>query len=92
VFVNIIGGIAACWSFMDITYNQEYNIGYIRFKEKQGHSVETICLSDDLNVDMAADGSIYGIELLNANEQLGAEGAFLHFLNAKTNKSQEISL
>ena len=77
---------------MYMTYNPEHNIGYIRFKEKQGHSVKTICLSDDLNVDMAADGSIYGIELLNANEQLGENGAFLYFLNQKTNKTQEITL
>ncbi len=27
-------------------------------------------VSDSLNVDMAPDGTIYGIELLNANEQL----------------------
>jgi uncharacterized protein YuzE len=27
-------------------------------------------LSDAINVDMAADGTVYGIELLNANEQL----------------------
>ena len=29
-------------------------------------------VSDELNVDIAADGSVYGIELLNANEQLRA--------------------
>ncbi len=77
---------------MYMTYDPEHNIGYIRFKEKQGKTVKTISLSDDLNVDMAADGSIYGIELLNANEQLGESGAFLHFLNQKTNKTQEITL
>jgi uncharacterized protein YuzE len=30
-------------------------------------------VSDELNVDLATDGSIYGIELLNANEQLAAD-------------------
>ena len=29
-------------------------------------------MSDELNVDLAPDGTIYGIELLNANEQLRA--------------------
>jgi len=29
-------------------------------------------VSDELNVDIAPDGSVYGIELLNANEQLRA--------------------
>ena len=28
-------------------------------------------MSEDLNVDLAPDGTVYGIELLNANEQLG---------------------
>jgi uncharacterized protein YuzE len=30
-------------------------------------------VSEELNVDLAADGTIYGIELLNANEQLSAD-------------------
>ena len=34
--------------------------------------MDTIRVSDELNVDLAPDGTIYGIELLNANEQLGA--------------------
>ena len=28
-------------------------------------------ISDELNIDIGADGKIYGIELLNANAQLG---------------------
>ena len=36
-------------------------------------------VSDELNVDMAPDGTVYGIELLNANEQLraGDEGTLV---------------
>ena len=34
--------------------------------------METIRVSDELNIDLAPDGTIYGIELLNANEQLRA--------------------
>lgn len=30
-------------------------------------------MSDELNVDIAADGTVYGIELLNANQQLRSE-------------------
>ncbi|MEK7642922.1 MAG: DNA gyrase subunit A, partial [Patescibacteria group bacterium] len=44
----------------------------IRFKEKQT-GVEAIKLSDELVVDIASDGTVYGIELLNANEQLQRE-------------------
>ena len=35
--------------------------------------METIRVSDQVNVDIAPDGTVYGIELLNANEQLRAE-------------------
>jgi uncharacterized protein YuzE len=30
-------------------------------------------LSDEINVDIASDGTVYGIELLNANQQLRSE-------------------
>ena len=57
---------------MKLTYDPRYNIGYIRFKEKQA-DVQSIKLSDELVVDIAPDGTVYGIELLNANEQLQRE-------------------
>ena len=57
---------------MKFTYDPRYNIGYIRFREKKAQ-VEAIKLSDELVVDMAPDGTVYGIELLNANEQLQRE-------------------
>ncbi len=56
---------------MKLTYDRRYNVAYIRLRE-QGGQVETIRVSDELNVDLAPDGTIYGIELLNANEQLRA--------------------
>jgi uncharacterized protein YuzE len=54
-----------------LTYDPAYNIAYIRLREKR-EPVETIRLSDEINVDIAADGTVYGIELLNANAQLKA--------------------
>jgi len=57
---------------MKVTYDQIHNVAYIRLHEKQV-PVETIHIGDALNVDMAPDGTVYGIELLNANEQLQAE-------------------
>ncbi|HEX5078357.1 MAG TPA: DUF2283 domain-containing protein [Geminicoccaceae bacterium] len=56
---------------MKLTYDPGRNIAYIRLRERSGQ-VETIRVSDELNIDLAPDGTIYGIELLNANEQLGA--------------------
>ena len=57
---------------MKLTYDPRYNIAYLRLQEKT-REVETIRVGDSLNVDMAPDGTIYGIELLNANEQLLAQ-------------------
>jgi hypothetical protein len=46
-----------------------------------------------LNVDMAPDGTVYGIELLNANQQLKAEDqGNLVVVNEALGKSHEISL
>ena len=35
--------------------------------------MQTIRISDELNVDVAPNGTVYGIELLNANRQLFTE-------------------
>jgi uncharacterized protein YuzE len=59
-------------SAMKLTYDPRYNIAYLRFQEKTAQ-VETLHLSDVLNVDMAPDGTVYGIEMLNADQQLRAE-------------------
>jgi uncharacterized protein YuzE len=77
---------------MRFTYDPRYNIAYIRFQEKRAE-VETIRVSDELVVDMAPDGTVYGIELLNANVQLGHEdnGIFL-FINEATNERAELPL
>jgi uncharacterized protein YuzE len=51
------------------TYDPRYNIAYIRFREKRS-DVDSVRISDELVVDMTPDGTLYGIELLNANDQL----------------------
>ena len=45
---------------MRLTYDSWYNIAYIRFQEKQA-TVESVRVSDELIVDMAPDGTVYGI-------------------------------
>lgn len=55
---------------MQLTYDPARNIAYVRLRDPAGAQVETIRLSDEVNVDLAPDGSVYGIELLNANAQL----------------------
>jgi uncharacterized protein YuzE len=55
---------------MQLTYDPSQNIAYLRLRNPNGIAVETIRLSDEINIDLAPDGSVYGIELLNANAQL----------------------
>lgn len=77
---------------MRLTYDPRYNIAYLRLHEKRAE-VETIKISDELNVDIAPDGTIYGIELLNANEQLRREdeGKVL-VINESTGYKSEVIL
>lgn len=57
---------------MKVTYDPKRNIAYLRLHERKAE-VDTIRVSDELNVDIAPDGTVYGIELLNANAQLESE-------------------
>ena len=57
---------------MQLSYDPRRNIAYLRLREPSGIQVETVRLSDEVNVDLAVDGTVYGIELLNANAQLRA--------------------
>ena len=77
---------------MKITYDPRYNIAYIHLREK-AEEVETIKISDELYIDLSPDGKIYGIELLNANEQLRiSEDGELVFVDESTGKSFEFPL
>jgi uncharacterized protein YuzE len=57
---------------MKLVYDPRHNIAYLRLQEKTAQ-VQTLHLSDEINVDIAPDGTVYGIELLNANQQLRSE-------------------
>lgn len=77
---------------MRLTYDPRYNIAYIRLHEKTTE-VETIKVGDEINIDIAPDGTIYGIELLNANEQLKKEDAGrLFVINEATGEKSELVL
>jgi len=75
-----------------LTYDPNYNIAYISFREKT-EQVSTIQVSEDLNIDIAPDGTVYGIELLNAKEQLAADRlGSLVVTNQNSGKSDSIKL
>ena len=54
---------------MRLTYDPRYSVAYIHLRDKPV-DVETIRISDELNIDIGPDGTVYGLELLNANQQL----------------------
>jgi len=77
---------------MKLTYDPKFNIAYIRLRRKAA-KVTTVAVSDELNVDVGPDGRIYGIEFLNANEQLvGERIKKLIVENSRSGESTEVRL
>jgi uncharacterized protein YuzE len=77
---------------VQFSYDPRYNIAYLRFHRRKAE-VESIRASDELIVDMAPDGTVYGIELLNANEQLTREESnILEVFNEATGQRIEFPL
>ena len=77
---------------MKLTFDRAHNIAYLRLRP-HGAQVETVRVSDELNVDLAPDGSVYGIELLNANEQLrAADNGKLILVDGADGREVELSL
>jgi uncharacterized protein YuzE len=75
---------------MDITYDPRYNVAYIRLRRKAA-GVKTLQVSDEMNIDLSPDGKVYGIELLNAREQL-IKGKKISFTDESTGEAREIAL
>ncbi|MEW6482408.1 MAG: DUF2283 domain-containing protein [bacterium] len=61
----------------------------MRFREKASE-IETIQISNELNIDISPDGKVYGIELLNANEQLQIIQKGFAFTDESTGKTVQI--
>ena len=77
---------------MKLEYDPKNNIAYMSLRSVKAEVI-TLSLSDQLNVDIAPDGTIYGIEFMNANEQLrGEDKGDLVVVNNENGKSQHIAL
>lgn len=77
---------------MHLTYDPEHNIAYFRLRAKRA-KVTTVVVSDELNVDLGPDGRVYGIELLNANQQLGSQRIKKFIVeNRRSGKKSELAL
>ena len=77
---------------MQLTYDTRHDIAYLRLNEKTA-DVETIQVNEEFNIDITPDGTVYGIELLNANQQVRAEDqGKLVVINEASGERQEILL
>lgn len=77
---------------MKLTFDPRYNIAYIALRDKTAQ-VTTLKLSEDLHIDIGPDGKLYGIELLNAVEQLASDDNHtLTVINSAVNSEQHIPL
>ncbi len=76
---------------MEFTYDPRYNVAYIRFADKIGHVISHP-LNDEIIVDVDANGKVYGIEFLNAREQLQLSNGKLAFFNEETQERREFPL
>jgi len=76
---------------MKLTYDPNYNVAYLSLQEKRAE-VESIRLSDDVVLDLGPDGTLYGIELLNANQQLGGKDRVFSVINEASGNVAELEL
>ena len=77
---------------MKLTYDPTCDVAYLELQDKPVQ-VRTIEVTEDLNVDIAPDGSVYGIEFLDANRQLGTDRhGKLVIVNESSGQSTEVAL
>ena len=77
---------------MRISVNRKLNVAYVHLQDKPD-TVETKRLSEDLLMDVGPDGTICGLELLNAREQLRrADLAELEVQDGESGETTRVSL
>lgn len=59
---------------MKLTYDPRCNVAYLEIRNGAAE-VETILVGEDVSLDVAPDGTVVGIEFLNANDQLRGNGS-----------------
>jgi uncharacterized protein YuzE len=78
---------------MKLTYDPRRNIAYMYLRPRvDSVQVQTVRLSDEMNVDIAPNGEVYGIELLNANAQLKSGEHDLVVINEAAGDRQSVPL
>jgi uncharacterized protein YuzE len=78
---------------VQLSYDPQRKIAYRCLRDSAGVEVETVRLSDEVNIDLAPDGTVYGIELLNANARLRAtDGGRLVVVDEAAGRRVEVPL
>ncbi|MCS7152119.1 MAG: DUF2283 domain-containing protein [Endomicrobia bacterium] len=68
---------------MNIFYNDKTDLLYVRFDDEK-HEIVNKRVSDDIVVDIAENGKIIGIEIMNASKVIPLENVLpLRFENVK---------
>ena len=77
---------------MKLNYDPRHNIAYIQLREKS-QTVDSIKISEELIIDIGADGTVYGIELLNAKKQLQDKQSLqMMFINEATGEEKQFKM
>ncbi|MDX2113867.1 MAG: hypothetical protein SFW63_09090 [Alphaproteobacteria bacterium] len=74
---------------MKIMYDMDKNFGYIRFKAAPNNDTKKIKICKDAVIEMSGQGDVYGVDLLNAKQQLGDS---ITYENQSNHKLQELRL
>ena len=76
---------------MRLSYNPRRNVAYIRLRPGIAE-LDTVRVCDEINIDLAPDGTVAGIELLNANEQLRGDGGRLVVSHEMDGREEAVTL
>lgn len=72
-----------------ICYSKTFPCRFVLRGKKTG--IKTVQISEEVNIDLSPNGKVYGIELLNAREQL-IKGKTISFVDESTEKIRNLPL
>lgn len=78
-----------CVGTMELSYDLRHNAVYLRLRAAAA-DVETLRVSDEPSIDIALDGTVYGLEFLNASAQLSSDEGQFVLINKQSGKRQEV--
>jgi uncharacterized protein YuzE len=77
---------------MIFTWDPKLSVAYMQFGDDSGQVADSHKITDDIVIDVDSNGKVFGIELLNANEQLKKRDGKFQFVNSLTKEQCEVLL